>query len=142
MAVKQAYGDASGWWGHPRGLYVLCAAEACERFSYFGMQTLLVLYMTHDLLLAGRVERVIGFSTLRATIESVTGPLSVTALASQIARPERNRVMTCRHGGDDPGRRRADSSACAAGPERLGTSLALLDRDARGTRTQTRRKRC
>ncbi|HSC10841.1 MAG TPA: MFS transporter [Rhodanobacteraceae bacterium] len=84
MAVKQAYGDASGWWGHPRGLYVLCAAEACERFSYFGMQTLLVLYMTHDLLLAGRVEHVVGFGAVRAAIESVTGPLSVTALASQV----------------------------------------------------------
>src|SRR5262245_32106492 len=31
---------------HPRGLYVLFFAEAWERFSYYGMRALLVLYMT------------------------------------------------------------------------------------------------
>jgi len=28
--------------GHPRGLAYLCVSEAWERFSYFGMQSLLV----------------------------------------------------------------------------------------------------
>jgi len=33
----------------PKGLYVLFGAEAWERFSYYGMRALLVLYMTHQL---------------------------------------------------------------------------------------------
>jgi POT family proton-dependent oligopeptide transporter len=69
--------------GHPRGLVYLCVSEAWERFSYFGMQSLLVLYMTHQLLLPGHVERVAGFAAFRAAIEQITGPLSTLALASQ-----------------------------------------------------------
>ena len=34
---------------HPRGLYTLFGAEAWERFSYYGMRALLVLYMTKHL---------------------------------------------------------------------------------------------
>lgn len=70
--------------GHPRGLGYLCVAESWERFSYFGMQSLLVLFMTHRLLLPGQVEHVVGFAALRAAIERMTGPLSTAALASQI----------------------------------------------------------
>ena len=69
--------------GHPRGLLYLCASEGWERFSYFGMQSLLVLYMTRYLLLPEHVGKVVGFETLRAAIEGVTGPLSTAALASQ-----------------------------------------------------------
>ena len=35
--------------GHPSGLYVLFGAEAWERFSYYGMRALLVLYLTQHL---------------------------------------------------------------------------------------------
>lgn len=70
--------------GHPRGLVFLCLAEAWERFSYFGMQSLLVLFLTHRLLLPGQVEHVVGLAALRGAIEAVTGPLSTAALASQI----------------------------------------------------------
>ena len=31
--------------GHPKGLFLLFATEACERFSYYGMRALLVLSM-------------------------------------------------------------------------------------------------
>lgn len=31
--------------GHPRGLYTLFLAEMWERFSYYGMRALLVLFM-------------------------------------------------------------------------------------------------
>jgi POT family proton-dependent oligopeptide transporter len=34
---------------HPQGLYVLFGAEAWERFSYYGMRALLVLYMVNHL---------------------------------------------------------------------------------------------
>jgi POT family proton-dependent oligopeptide transporter len=70
--------------GHPRGLGYLAFAEGWERFSYYGMQTLLVLYMTQYLLLPGHVENVAGFVPFRAAIESVYGPLSPLALASAI----------------------------------------------------------
>jgi POT family proton-dependent oligopeptide transporter len=48
------------------------------------MTALLVLYMVNQLLLPGHVENVAGFAGFRAAIESVTGPLSAQALASQI----------------------------------------------------------
>ena len=70
--------------GHPRGLAYLSVSEGWERFSFLGMQSLLVLYMTHQLLLPGHVERVLGFSVLRSMIEGATGPLSTVALASQV----------------------------------------------------------
>ena len=43
-----AEGDAAdrAFFGHPRGLLYLVAMEGFERFSYYGMQALLVLYMT------------------------------------------------------------------------------------------------
>ena len=37
------------FFGHPRGLGVLFAAEMWERFSYYGMRAILVLYMVHVL---------------------------------------------------------------------------------------------
>jgi POT family proton-dependent oligopeptide transporter len=70
--------------GHPKGLGYLAFAEGCERFSYYGMQTLLVLYMTQYLLLPGQVENVAGFGPFRAAIEGLYGPLSPQALASAI----------------------------------------------------------
>jgi len=44
--------------GHPKGLAYLAFTEAWERFSYYGMQTLLVLYMVKYLLLPGHVEHI------------------------------------------------------------------------------------
>jgi len=70
--------------GHPRGLAYLVFAEPWERFSYYGMQALLVLYMGQHLLLPGNVERVAGFAVFRAWIDHVYGPLSPAALASVI----------------------------------------------------------
>jgi len=70
--------------GQPTGLYYLAATEAWERFSYYGMTALVVLYMVNQLLLPGHVENIAGFGAFRATLESVFGPLSSQALASQI----------------------------------------------------------
>ena len=36
--------------GHPKGLFYLFFAELWERFSFYGMRALLVLYMTKQLL--------------------------------------------------------------------------------------------
>jgi len=62
--------------GHPRGLWYLVFAEAWERFSYYGMQALLVLYLTQYLLLPGNIENVAGFEALRRFLESLYGPLA------------------------------------------------------------------
>jgi POT family proton-dependent oligopeptide transporter len=70
--------------GHPKGLGYLAFAEGFERFSYYGMQALLVLYMTKQLLLPGHVENVAGFKPFRAAIEWAYGPLTPLALASAI----------------------------------------------------------
>ncbi len=39
-----------GFNGHPKGLFLLFGVEAWERFSYYGMRALLVLYMTKVLM--------------------------------------------------------------------------------------------
>src|SRR3954462_6278905 len=54
-----------GFLGHPRGLWYLAFTEAWERFSYYGMQSLLVLYMVKYLLLPGRIEHVAIFDAFR-----------------------------------------------------------------------------
>lgn len=54
--------------GHPTGLGFLGFTEACERFSYYSMQTLLVLYMVNYLLKPGRMENVIGLQWLQAHV--------------------------------------------------------------------------
>ncbi|MCL6729905.1 peptide MFS transporter [Sphingomonas hankyongi] len=70
--------------GHPKGLAFLAFTEAWERFSYYGMSALLVLYMVNQLLLPGHVENVAGFATFRGMIEGTFGLMSTQALASQI----------------------------------------------------------
>jgi len=70
--------------GHPKGLFYLAFTEAWERFSFYGMTALVVLYMVDLLLLPGHVEHIGGFGRFRAAVESVVGPLSTQALASQI----------------------------------------------------------
>ncbi|PTQ10923.1 MFS transporter [Sphingomonas oleivorans] len=72
------------FFGQPRGLLYLAFTEAFERFSFYGMTSLLVLYMIGQLLLPGHVENIAGFATFRALIEALRGPLSTQALASQI----------------------------------------------------------
>jgi POT family proton-dependent oligopeptide transporter len=73
-----------GFLGHPSGLGWLAFAEFWERFSYYGMQALLVLYMTHWLLLPGHVDRVIGFGPFHGLLQSIYGVQSPQALASAI----------------------------------------------------------
>lgn len=76
--------DDTAFFGHPRGLAYLAFTQVWERFSFYGMQALLTLYMVHQLLLPGHVEQVLGFAGFRSAVEGVFGPLSNLALASQI----------------------------------------------------------
>jgi POT family proton-dependent oligopeptide transporter len=71
--------------GHPRGLAWLSASEFWERFSYYGMQTLLVLYLNHYLLQPGHIEQVWGFDAFRRLIGWIYGTQSQMALASNTA---------------------------------------------------------
>src|SRR5579863_3954538 len=69
--------------GHPAGLGWLAGSEFWERFSYYGMQALLVLYMTHYLLLPGPLSHVLGFAPFQKFLEFLNHrPLSGEALAS------------------------------------------------------------
>ncbi|MFN8177905.1 MAG: peptide MFS transporter [bacterium] len=77
--------DDRTWFGHPRGLFVLFFTEMWERFSYYGMRSLLVLYMVDHLFVHPDVgQRVLGFTALRGALESVFGPLDIQPLASQV----------------------------------------------------------
>jgi POT family proton-dependent oligopeptide transporter len=70
--------------GHPIGLGWLSFSEFWERFSYYGMQALLVLYLVHWLLLPGHVEHVLGFGPFRAFMEWAYNAHSTQALAIAI----------------------------------------------------------
>jgi proton-dependent oligopeptide transporter, POT family len=70
--------------GHPKGLTVLFTTEMWERFSYFGMSALVVLYMTKYLFQPGQVENVLGYGAVKAALESLFGPLGRQPLASLI----------------------------------------------------------
>ena len=47
------------WIGHPRGLFVLFATEMWERFSYYGMRALLILYLTKHFLFGDKTAGLI-----------------------------------------------------------------------------------
>src|SRR3954466_15081867 len=69
-----------GFLGHPPGLWFLAFTEAWERFSYYRMQSLLVLYMVKYLLLPGLIEHVAAFESFRHLYRGLDGQ----ALASAI----------------------------------------------------------
>src|SRR5207237_8558078 len=71
--------------GHPIGLPVIAFTEAFERFSYYGMQTLLELYLVKALLLSPHVERIVGFDWFKSVLAGIYGaPPTTQALASHI----------------------------------------------------------
>jgi POT family proton-dependent oligopeptide transporter len=70
--------------GHPKGLTFLFTTEMWERFSYYGMRALLVLYMTKYVLVPGHAGSVIGLSGVKSALETIFGPLDVQPLSSQI----------------------------------------------------------
>jgi POT family proton-dependent oligopeptide transporter len=60
--------------GHPRGLYVLFYAEMWERFSYYGMRALLILYLTKFWLFSdGKANLIYGAYTALVYITPVLG---------------------------------------------------------------------
>jgi len=70
--------------GHPAGLGWLAFCEFWERFSYYGMQALLVLYLSNYLFLPEHIGHVAGIDALRAGIERITGPRTPQQFASVV----------------------------------------------------------
>ena len=69
--------DTSGWFGHPRGLSTLFFTEMWERFSFYGLKALLILFMTATVAngglgytdrLAGSIIGVYGFGVYATAI--------------------------------------------------------------------------
>jgi POT family proton-dependent oligopeptide transporter len=76
--------DQGQLFGHPRGLTFLFTTEMWERFSYYGMRSLLVLYMVKFVLLPENAGNAIGLAALRSFYESIFGPLGTQPFASHI----------------------------------------------------------
>ena len=72
--------DDRSFLGHPKGLGYLAFTEAWERFSYYGMQALLVLYMVNELLLPGHVENIVGFEAFSSLYGGLTGQPLASAI--------------------------------------------------------------
>jgi POT family proton-dependent oligopeptide transporter len=82
-ARKPSRGGDTAFLGHPAGLGWLSAAEFWERFSYYGMQALLVLYMTNYLLTPEHAGDVLGLPWFQRLLETLyVKELSGAALAS------------------------------------------------------------
>ncbi len=64
--------DHGTWLGHPRGLFVLFLTEMWERMSYYGMRSLLALYMINFLFVKPEVGReVLGFNFVAGVYEKL-----------------------------------------------------------------------
>jgi proton-dependent oligopeptide transporter, POT family len=86
LSPSETVREQKTFFGHPAGLFILFFTEMWERFSYYGMRALLVLYMV-DYLLKGvqtGTFHVVGFATLQRGLEGVYGPLTIQPLASLI----------------------------------------------------------
>jgi POT family proton-dependent oligopeptide transporter len=71
MAMSDATPGEKTLFGHPRGLTFLFTTEMWERFSYYGMRAILVLYLTNFLLLNPTAETVAGYHAIKHFFEVV-----------------------------------------------------------------------
>jgi POT family proton-dependent oligopeptide transporter len=72
------------FFGEPPAIAYLAFTEAWERFSYYGMTSILVLYMSQTLFTPGHIDQIVGFKGVRAGLTAVFGPMSTVALASEV----------------------------------------------------------
>jgi len=72
--------------GHPKGLFVLFLTEMWERFSYYGMRSLLTLYMVNYLFIQPDVgRRVLGFDAVQHAFMSLLHqPFSAQPMGSWV----------------------------------------------------------
>jgi proton-dependent oligopeptide transporter, POT family len=72
MSTMPTDARAGMFLGHPRGLFVLFLTEMWERFSYYGMRSLLALYMLNHLFVQPDVgARVLGFDAVVGAYEAL-----------------------------------------------------------------------
>jgi POT family proton-dependent oligopeptide transporter len=83
-ALSPPISPARTFFGQPPALAYLAFTEAWERFSYYGMTALLVLYMSQALFTPAHIGHIAGCAAFRALLESVFGRMSTLALASQV----------------------------------------------------------
>ena len=74
LRIMAEGGGRGELFGHPRGPAFLFATEMWERFSYYGMRALLVLYLTKYLLVPDHADRCFSYPHQRRT-EIMFGPL-------------------------------------------------------------------
>src|SRR3984957_4197408 len=85
MSASESTAPEPQLFGHPRGLTFLFTTEMWERFSYYGMRAILVLYLTNFLLLPGHVEGVLDYHAIKGAFEAMVGhPLDVQPFSSLI----------------------------------------------------------
>ena len=82
--LRSQSGARDELFGHPRALAYLFTTEMWERFSYYGMRALLVLYMVKYLFTPQGSGDVLGLTPFKHGLEFVFGPLAPQPLASQI----------------------------------------------------------
>ncbi len=81
--------SATAWFGHPRGLSTLFFTEMWERFSYYGMRALLILYMTAPLAAGGlafdvkRAASIYGWYTAAVWAAAIPGGIAADRLFGQ-----------------------------------------------------------
>jgi len=74
MTTAEGGPAAATFLGHPRGLLILFLTEMWERFSYYGMRSLLILYLTEHFLFSDRrATMVYGAYTALVYIMAVVG---------------------------------------------------------------------
>jgi POT family proton-dependent oligopeptide transporter len=66
--------------GHPKGLAYLAFTEAWERFSYYGMQALLVLYLVNHLLKPENAQNVAFFGAFSSLYGGIEGQQLASAI--------------------------------------------------------------
>ena len=78
-----ATGAAERRGGQPRRLYGLAFGEACDRFAYYGMQSLLFLYLESILTARGGGSAIWGLDAVRALLRALGergGPVQVASI--------------------------------------------------------------
>jgi proton-dependent oligopeptide transporter, POT family len=83
-APEPARAAAPDFFGHPPALPYLFATEMWERFSFYGMRALLVLYMVKYAFQPDTAGTVMGLAALKHGLEALFGPLDIQPLASQV----------------------------------------------------------
>lgn len=76
-------GDRPDIAGHPPGLTIITVAEGLQAAGIYGMKALVILYMADFLFTPAELGSVGGFAAWRRAVESVFGPMSLQALATQ-----------------------------------------------------------